>query len=466
MTTLLEDLCAAARSQQEPPSAPPFRFFSDLEVSERRDAQENGRFMSLQGKVVSEEGVALTAYLLDQIVLPFIRSNLTSRLTAGSELKVHVALGSILADLIHSARQGRAAYRGVRNESFSPPCPVARTAFHRAMDALVAEALVDVRKGHRVKSEGFGGDRDVASLFQATPKLLSLAEHYGVSVGSGSEAHFTHGHRSADHELLGVVARAKRNIGEDGKKSPVQEMPLDLSDPQTRAVADRMKLLNDFLLEPGRVEGFAFGGLRRIFSNADQPGFQWQWGGRLHTPPGWDPYESWKGGSSRRRQLIRLEGEEVVEADISATFLSILYGLLGELPDLTKAPYEVGRGVSRDRAKAWCTMALRTFSTSAGGRPFNRVRTAFLERHPILERMETCGFSNADLQYHESEIILTAVEAMRDQHDVAALPVHDCLVVPRSQAGAGQEVLKKAFHDHLRDVAGSAHPFFPIVNLK
>ena len=156
----------------------------------------------------------------------------------------------------------------------------------------------------------------------------------------------------------------------------------------------------------------------------------------------------------------------MVEADVSATFLSILYGLLGELPDLTQDPYEVGEAVSRDRAKAWCTMALGTFSIAAGGRPFNRVRSAFLERHPILERLETCGFSNADLQYHESEIILTAVEAMREQHGVAALPVHDCLVVPQLQSEVGQEVLKKAFRDYLRDVVGSPHPFFPIVKLK
>lgn len=442
----------------------PFHLFADLPLSDRRSLQERARFMSLQGRAKSPEAQSLVAYLMASLVVPSILKA-KGKLTAASEMKCADALGAILADLMHAHWQKRASYRSVRNDSFSSPCPIARLAFRRVMDALTAAGLVDFRKGHRVVGP-LDTQRDVPSLFQATPALLQIAQDHGLAQPSQATTHFTHGKREPTDGARVVVARKRAGKDRHGKRLPPQDWEWDPADSTAAAIANRVERMNAFLLETGRVEGFSFGGLRRIFSNADQEGFRWQWGGRLHTLPGWDAYESWKGGSEVRKQIIQLEGEPVAEVDISAAFLTILYGLLGEPFDNRLPPYEIGSDVSTERAKAWCTMALGSFKLSAGGRPFSRVRAAFVERHPILQRLESCGLTNADLQYHESEIILSAVELMRDRHAVAVLPVHDCLVVPRSMADVGRQVLEQAFHDHFRDVVGCPHPFLPLVKLK
>lgn len=88
-------------------------------------------------------------------------------------------------------------------------------------------------------------------------------------------------------------------------------------------------------LETVLIEGFAFSGLRRIFNNGDQPGFAWQWGGRFYSVPGGDDYMRWKGGKAARADAIRLQGERVGEVDLSASHLTVLYGLLGERFDHT-----------------------------------------------------------------------------------------------------------------------------------
>ncbi|WP_127612458.1 hypothetical protein [Croceicoccus ponticola] len=407
----------------------------------------------------------LVADLMSSRVLPSILKA-EGTLTSASAKKCGDALGAIMADVINATRQQRASSRSVRNGSFSSPCPVGRLAFRRVMNALIAEGLIDHRKGHRVKEGPFGTERDVPSLFQATPALLELADGHELLRAKQTSSDFTHGKRDLSDGAQVVVARKKIEKDQAGQRPPPQDLDWDPSDPLACKIAARMERMNAFLLEPGRVEGLSFGGLRRIFSNANLPGFQWQWGGRLNTLPGWDAYESWKGGAQTRRQIIELEGEPVMEADISAAFLTILYGLLGEPFDNHRPPYDIGDGISTERAKAWCTIALGSFKLSAGGRPFSRVKKAFIERHPILQSLETCGLTNADLQYHESEIILSAVEVMRDSHGVAALPVHDCIVVPRSMADVGRQVLEQAFYDHLQDVVGCPHPFLPLVTLK
>lgn len=86
-----------------------------------------------------------------------------------------------------------------------------------------------------------------------------------------------------------------------------------------------------------------------------------------------------------------------------------------------------------------------------GGKRFAKARKAALGRHPILTRAGEPGVTTLDLQFHESEIVLAALEVLRDRHGVAALPLHDALIVPEGAAGLAQQVLSGEFQRYVRD---------------
>lgn len=214
---------------------------------------------------------------------------------------------------------------------------------------------------------------------------------------------------------------------------------------------DSVAGLNAYLATK-RIEGFAFAGLRRIFSNGDQPGFDWQWGGRFYSLPEGDSYELWKGGTQVRIATIRIEGEPVAEVDISACHLTILYGLRGVPFDPDKDPYDIP-GIARAKVKRWLTFALGKGTSEPIGSWYARVREATLEAHPILRDLATYGKSSLDLQYHESEILLSSLVALMD-HDVPTLPIHDGLIVPASKETEAKDALRVAFGRYFRDRLG------------
>jgi hypothetical protein len=444
----------------------PFRFLADLDLPERRAIQEDARYMGLQGRVISAQAQDLVQHLMDDCVAPFVEHQGKS-LRPTSRQSCSLAVGAIITDLVAAMQHGQAAARSIRNESFTPPCPVGRTAFERAMGGLQAAGFVDVRLGHNVKGRGsIVATRSVPTLYRPTPAFLELVDRFEIKADQPLSAHFDLGKRDAADNANVLVARTKVVRDEEGHKLDPEDVVIDPADEVASAIRGRMERLNNFLLQPGRVEGFSFGGLRRIFSNADQEGFRWQWGGRMYTLPGWDQYERWKDGYETRRKIIQLDGETIAEVDVSAAFLTILYGLLGEPFDPSEDPYAVAKSIKRERAKRWCTIVLGTFDLATGGTRFAPVRSAFLQRHPLLEKLPSCGMTNADLQYHESEIILAALEAMRDKYGVTSLPIHDCLAVPVSKVELAREELLAAFQVHFREVVGSTSPIYPRVSIK
>ena len=221
--------------------------------------------------------------------------------------------------------------------------------------------------------------------------------------------------------------------------------------------------MNDFL-GLAEIEGLAFGGLRRIFANGDQPGFDWQWGGRLYSLPGTDAYEVWKGGKMARIGLIRIQGEPVAEVDIVASHLTVVYALAGQSFDPAADPYDIP-GYERESVKTWVRESIGRGSAE-GRKGQKRLRQAILERHPVLETMlgGPDGVSWADCQFHESEILLAAMETLKDAHKVPALPVHDSLVVPQSKADLARDVLREAFRSYFVDGLETTSDIMPMLH--
>ena len=94
--------------------------------------------------------------------------------------------------------------------------------------------------------------------------------------------------------------------------------------PIVETMEAEVKALNSFLVD-FELEGGGFSGYRRLFSNGDIDGFDFQWGGRLY---GVGDY-SYQNIKKTERQKMNIGDEEVVEIDVNASYLTILHGIEG-----------------------------------------------------------------------------------------------------------------------------------------
>ena len=318
--------------------------------------------------------------------------------------------------------------------------PGGRSALLAVQEALIAS-------GHLERLRGFGSPKEnkmgskrgqawANTCFRPTAALLNQLEDCGITPANLGD-HMAPS-RQKDLKAADMLEVRAAKVGDEAKGKP---LPVDLQDPKVATIIERMERLNAFLLEEGRVDGISFGGLRRIFSNGDEPDFSWDAQGRLYPLPTWEEYGNQP--SEVRAAYIRLDGEETAEVDISASHLTLLYGLLQSPYTGPEDRYDIPgfndperKRQGRDRVKEWLTMALGSSSSTIGGPPFRRLREAVLEVHPILGRLEELkasqGIDTHTLSFHESEVVLSCLEELRDAHGVTALPIHDALIVPKS----------------------------------
>ncbi len=108
-------------------------------------------------------------------------------------------------------------------------------------------------------------------------------------------------------------------------------------------------------------------------------------------------------------------------------------------------------------------MALGASSPNGGGPRYAPVRRAALERFPVLADLGTHGISTYDLQYHEAEIMMMAMQDLMGQ-GVGFLPIHDALCVPRARQALAAAVLTDAFHRYFVERLGMASAPVPRVH--
>lgn len=420
--------------------------------ADRRAVRDTAHAMPLKGAVVSQEAEALVSFLINSVVVPLQAAR--KRVGPVMLSKYRDALSAFLGDLLAAAAKGCWGQRKTNNAALSG-VPGGRRAFTDMRAALGAKRLIDELPGYiRLDELKAGMDLDNpygTTCFRPTQALLSTAESHGIELERLSD-HFAPSRPRGREQTPCVEARAaKREKGD-----PTVLMPIRPDDARAQAAVARMETINAFLTEPGRVEGIHFGGLRRVFNNADQEGFAWQWGGRLYSMPNWTAYEMLKGKAARRCREIRLDGQGAAEVDISAAHLTILHGLLGAPFDPTQDPYDLP-GFDRDKeVKLWTKKALGACGPFRGEKQLWAVRQAMLSRYPVLNGLEAHGITALDLQYHESEIILAALEALRDRHGIACLPIHDGLIVPERAHDVAQSVLVDVFQWYFRDTVRAA----------
>ena len=293
--------------------------------------------------------------------------------------------------------------------------------------------------------------------FRATRSLLDACGRFGVSPTNVVD-HFHLVFEMPD-EILQLT-------------QPFRHTP---NTPASQALRDEVDELNAFF-ERHALEGAKHIGWVRKFHMAYLMPYAWNKGGRLYSQPSM-PATNYQQMPQEQRLELRLDGKQVAEIDISASYLTIFYACHGEQIDPATAytnvigPDELHRAI----VKTWVNTSFGNSSlltkwspgvkndfakryqkeqwTIDGKRyPVRLVREATLARHLLLKEWGQPRKGKpqdyGDLMYLESQIIVSAMLRLAREHDIPSLPVHDSLIIPSSQVELSQQILKERFQSY------------------
>jgi hypothetical protein len=369
-----------------------------------------------------------------------------------------VATGALVADLLRQTNpKGQAGWvwRQLGNNTFKDT-PFGAELFRALITGMKGTELIQVAPHeNRFKAIDWGDGQittyntGTATRFRATPALLEIVQGHGIAV-TATRPHFR---RPPPIRNLSLKATTEWHRGRryEGESMSVPD------NETTHALRARVHSINVFL-DTVEIAGANLDGLHRGFNMGDHPDFAWNKGGRLYAH-GRSSYQQIKAAS---RLDILLNGQEVCEIDIRASYLTLLHGLTGTPFHPGQDPYRV-EGRDRDIIKAWITASIgagrplerwpdRIVKDFADGRridleayaPVAAVADAACSKYPLLHELERVGLSWADLMFWESEAIIATMEGLMEQ-GIPSLPVHDSLLVPWRATKTTEELLVKNY---------------------
>lgn len=207
-------------------------------------------------------------------------------------------------------------------------------------------------------------------------------------------------------------------------------------------------------------EGMRFNGFRRLFNQADRTDFDYNHGGRLYHADG----QGYIGMSKDKQSLIKINGESVVEIDINASYLTIMHGLkqqplpnrgdiydIGDLPrEVVKKWFAISFGLQKFH-KQWLKGNVKDLKENC---PDYRkwmtakvVERAVLEYFPSMADWSSGDIGWSNLMFIESEIILGTMLELMSDHNIPSLPVHDCIIVRKSDQVLAMRILSEQFYE-------------------
>lgn len=415
----------------------------------------NARWMDLDHRPLTDAARALVEVLTEEVTAWRKASGLQKRKRSGkAEATFRETLAALCADLLANARDdvSRWGYRDQSDGSFTGTGISARQ-FRQVRDALQRLGYLEGVGGFsRPMSDG-SKQEGLAQRLRATERLLRAFSADGIEPSNLRE-HFL---QSLPCQPLQLKAASKRN--RYGHKETGRTLKFAKTDHTRRLEAD-VRELNEFL-NGFELRGGIHRGYRRIFNEGDQPDFNWNKGGRLYCSES-DCYQYMR--PDRRTQLT-LNGEPVVEIDIRASYMTILYAKNGLSMPQDEDPYRL-EGLPRPVVKAWitATLGLGDFhsrwprDTVADVRkkgielneeyPIEGVQEAVLRRHPFLEDWPTCELEWADLMFIESKAVIGTMLRLMREYGIPCLSVHDSVIVPKSHYELAKNVLKTEYQRH------------------
>ena len=207
--------------------------------------------------------------------------------------------------------------------------------------------------------------------------------------------------------------------------------------------------------------------MRRTFNCADSESFDFNKGGRL--------YGDFQDMIREARRNIRINEQPVVELDLKASQLTILYAVtktpmpegdpyyVDGLPrSVVKAIVTAMIGLGHNNIMRWPTESKKRLMDELGGEkqmtyktfskvyPITATAAKVLKRHPVLHHLSPGKLDWADLQFIESEVLISAILQLGEDCGIPALPIHDSIIVPEKDVVIGRMCLSGAFNRKVR----------------
>ena len=422
---------------------------ADYDITEIADA----RYMGLMCPPASPQAKALVADIINIIEQSEQRQRARK---AKDKAAFRSAVGLIVGDLLIAMeiKEHGWSYHSLSSGTFGDR-PVGYRTFKPTVDKMEAVGLIVISKGRNSKAPQFDEGTALSYLpgfatrFRPTQVMVSMAEEAGVHHGSARK-HFP---QQLPNNVIEVRGKSTtvRGMKTKGKKLKLAHTE------KSRAMETDVKSLNKFLAG-FELEGGSFSGYRRLFSNGDIDGFDFQWGGRLY---GVGDY-SYQNIKKTERQKMTIGGEEVVEIDINASYLTILHGMEGyPLPNRDDL-YSIG-GYDRAIVKAWITAtighhgfhtrwprnAIQEIKDAGVDKPaeltMRLLQPVILDHFPMLADWPSQKVTWADLMFTESEIIIGTMLELMHSYGIPCFSVHDSIIVRKSDQQIAMETLKDQF---------------------
>ncbi len=380
---------------------------------------------------------ALSALTIEHETRVQPRKRARSKAAEGS---FRVSLGAFAADLIFHSKNAEAEgfmYRSVDKEAMGQTL-VTVYSFDSARSLWKSMGLLETTSFFRAKDAWEDGDPLRAYFgrtgrYRATPALLALAASFHIEPKNLKE-HF--------QKELGRIASVQVR-GEKISTKGMRSQPVTLR-----------KTGREYDLEVKRVDEInlylATGGfdlsdvpvVNRIFSRGNLPKFNYDQGGRLYCRSD----DNWQSMPGDDRSRIRCGGEPTVELDIRASHMFILYALHPNFTMPAGDPYLVS-DIHRNVVKGLVTAIFgigglpktwpKGFNTKSelgdegpvGKTKISSVLDLMCSKHPVLHKVKVGVMDWGRLQYEEAECFIEASLDLGRNHQIAALPVHDSLIV-------------------------------------
>ncbi|WP_103762911.1 hypothetical protein [Roseovarius confluentis] len=293
-----------------------------------------------------------------------------------------------------------------------------------------------------------------ARRYRATTVFIDFAQSCQLTPSAVPD-HFKIDISASDLVQVRQTNKRRKNFGGSGKKTRVRGRKLQeqvaIIECLNQAMQDHSYSLSERPV------------MRRLFNCADRDCFDFNLGGRFYCQSA----DNWMNKSPQERTEITIDGEPTVEIDVSASQLFILYALHGKTLDYSDDPYRVG-GYAREIVKQvivtmigagkppvrWPKKFNTDYKAEHGRMPnddfkLSAVVDAVLKKHPILNELQTDSLDWANLQFEEAECFLSAMLKLHENHGVPSLPVHDSLIVRRSDVAIATDLLARAYQERL-----------------
>jgi hypothetical protein len=422
---------------------------TDHDITEIADA----RYMGMMCPPASPEAKALVNDIIDIIEQSEQRQRARK---AKDKAAFKSAVGLIVGDLLIAMeeREHGWSYHGLSPAAFDDQSVGYKT-FKPIIETMEAVGLISISKGRNAQAPQFDEGAapsyhpSLASRFRPTQVMVSMAEEAGVCHGSARK-HFPQQLPDNVIEVRGKSTTVR------GMKTKGKKLKLAHTE-KSRAMEADVKSLNKFLAG-FELEGGSFSGYRRLFSKGDIAGFDFQWGGRLYGAGDYS-YQTIK---KSERQKMTIGGEEVVEIDINASYLTILHGMAGH-PLPNRGDLYAIAGYNRTIVKAWITATIghHGFHTRWPKNAIQEMKDAGVDKHsrltmeslqpvildhfPMLADWPSQKVTWADLMFTESEIIIGTMLELMHSYGIPCFSVHDSIIVRKSDQGIAMETLKDQF---------------------